>query len=42
NTQIDEQIVATTDQSKEHQNQMEELRLQLDQLEQEAKVKQTI
>ncbi|CAF3610041.1 unnamed protein product [Rotaria socialis] len=42
NTQIDEQIVATTDQSKEYQNQMEELRLQLDQLEQEAKAKQPI
>ncbi|CAF4343732.1 unnamed protein product [Rotaria sp. Silwood2] len=38
NTQIDEQIITITDQCKEYQNQMEQLRLQLDQLEQEAKV----
>ncbi|CAF0815781.1 unnamed protein product [Rotaria sordida] len=38
-TQIDEQIVTITDQCKEYQNQMEQLRLELDQLEQEAKAK---
>ncbi|CAF1464097.1 unnamed protein product [Adineta steineri] len=39
NIQVDEQIITMTDQSKEYQTQMEELRLQFNQLEQEAKDK---
>ncbi|CAF3513299.1 unnamed protein product [Rotaria sp. Silwood1] len=39
NTQIDKQIITITDQCKDYQNQIEQLRLQLDQLEQEAKAK---